>query len=161
MKLLYSALSSICLFISITAAASQKVVGAKSVISSNELIEDSVLQSAAKDAVRFIEMSSTIDNHLVLSRFLGGTKQVVSGVKYELQLEIVPTDCPRGHVESSVKCNLFEGAQVVYDVDVWYKSWTTPSLQSCKIKRYRELGSSEWTIQFNDEKIEDTNENIE
>ena len=142
----------------------QKVVGAKSVISSNEILEDKVLSAAAKDAVQFIEMSSTIDNHLVLSRILGGSKQVVSGIKYELQLEVSPTDCPRGHiVDDNVSCVVFEGAQVIYEVEIWYKSWATPSLQSCKIKRFREIGSSEWIIPFNHEKIDNDviNENVE
>lgn len=139
------------------------MVGAKSAISQNEILEDKVLSSAAKDAVHYIEMSSSIDNHLVLSRILGGSKQVVSGIKYELQLEVSPTDCPRGHiVDDSVSCLVFEGAQLIYEVEIWYKSWTTPSLQSCKIKRFREIGS-EWIIPFNHEKNDNDviNENVE
>jgi hypothetical protein len=142
-------------FNSITA--SQKVVGAKSLLSYDEIQEDTILASAAKDAVRHIEMQSTIDNHLVLSRILSGSKQVVSGIKYELQLEVLPTDCPRGFVadeNSSKRCSTFEGSQVIYDVDLFYKSWANPPLQSCTIKRYREIGSSDWTIPFNHNKEE-------
>jgi len=139
-------------------SASQKVVGAKSVLLYDELQEDTILASAAKDAVRCIEMESTIDNHLVLSRILSGTKQVVSGIKYELQLEVTPTDCPRGFLDdeksSQKSCSNFEGSQVIYDVDLFYKSWANPPLQSCTIKRFREIGSSDWTIPFNHNKEE-------
>ncbi len=77
------------------------------------------------------ELNQNGASPMTLQRVLGGTEQVVSGLKYEMDVEVVSTGC-------TGTC-----ATRVYAASVWLRPWLTPG---CSVESISLVDTAETTI---------------
>lgn len=75
--------------------------------------------AAANEAVRFFNAAGSLPHRLDFSEIVSGTRQVVAGVKYEMQLRAMDMDCPPSSVEQCAGL----GTNTLLEVKVWSRPW--------------------------------------
>jgi len=101
-------------------ALSKRIVGGHEPLSATELTDPAILSVAQKIAIEFDKTTSSVYTSGVV-RVVEGTKQVVSGMNYELSVEIAESNCKK---PQTAPCSPLQGAPILtLTAQVWTQPW--------------------------------------
>ena len=129
------------------AAAGTPVVGGKKYLPPEDLRSPEVL-AAAEAVMLEVERSSSRKQQpalLAVTSVLSASKQVVSGVLYELEVELSPTVCPRNKdprvdpaAELRERCKQNEQFGRVFEATALHRAWVKEAPWTVTVKRFRD-----------------------
>ena len=134
-------------------ASASSLVGDRRPVPAEELQSADVL-AAAEEVLLEVERSSSrkVQPQLLgLTRVLAASKQVVAGVRWELEVSLSPTVCRRNtdpRIDSAAelreRCKQNDQWARVFEATALHRAWVKEAPWTVTVKRFRDAGSGEW-----------------